>query len=127
MKLLRKNRDERATTDGYYDERPLPDEAPDPQPERREDRLDDPGPRDLSKRDFGAILKRAFKAFNADHMTNIAAALAYYAFLAIPSALLIALGLFGLLASPHDVTILVDKVGSVIPLSLIHISEPTRP
>ncbi len=50
-----------------------------------------------------------------DHITNLAAALAYYAFLAIPSALLIALGLFGMLASPQDVATLVDKLGSMIP------------
>ena len=123
MKLLRKNRDERATTDGYYDERPLPDEAPDPQPERREDRLDDPGPRDLSKRDFGAILKRAFKAFNADHMTNIAAALAYYAFLAIPSALLIAVGLFSLFAGPHAISTLIGKLHQVVPAQATSLLE----
>ena len=89
MKLLRKNREARATSDDYYDERPLPDEAPEPQPENREERLEDPGPGDLSKRDYGAILKRAFKAFNADHMTNIAAALAYYAAFSIAPLLII--------------------------------------
>ena len=110
MKLLRKNREARATSDDYYDERPLPDEAPEPQPENREERLEDPGPGDLSKRDYGAILKRAFKAFNADHMTNIAAALAYYAFLAIPSTLLIAAGVFSLVAGPHAVTTIVPSL-----------------
>jgi membrane protein len=48
-------------------------------------------------------------------MTNIAAALAYYAFLAIPSALLVAVGLFSLLASPDTVTTLVDKLGTIMP------------
>jgi membrane protein len=100
--------------------RPAPDEAPledapAPQPERREQRIEDPGLSDLSKRDYVAILKRSLKQANADHVTNLAAALAYYAFLAIPSVLLIALGLFGLLASPHDVTSLIDKLGTIVP------------
>jgi membrane protein len=59
----------------------------------------------------------------ADHITSLAAALAYYAFLAIPSALLVAFGLFGLFASPHTVEMLVDQLGTVMPTeatSLIH-------
>ena len=103
--------------------RPVPDEAPQPQPEHRERRLADPEPTDLSKHDYLAILKRAFKRANEDHITNLAAALAYYAFLAIPSALLIAIGLFGIFASPQDVSTLVDKLGTIMPAqatSLIH-------
>ena len=46
--------------------------------------------------DYVAVLKRAFKRFNSDHRANIAAALAYYAFLAIPSTLLVSVGNFGL-------------------------------
>jgi len=95
--------------------RPVPDEAPQPQPEHREPKLADPEPTDLSKRDHLAILKRAFKRANEDHVTNLAAALAYYAFLAIPSALLIAIGLFGIFASPQDVSTLVDKLGTIMP------------
>jgi membrane protein len=100
--------------------RPVPDEAaledaPEPQPERGEPNVPDPGLSDLSKRDYLAILKRSLKEASDDHITNLAAALAYYAFLAIPSALLIALGLFGLLASPHDVATLIDKLGTVVP------------
>jgi membrane protein len=95
--------------------RPVPDEAPQPQPERTEPRLPDPEPTDLSKRDYFAILKRAFKRANEDHITNLAAALAYYAFLAIPSALLLAVGLFTIFASPSDVTTVVNKLGTVMP------------
>jgi membrane protein len=102
------------------EDRPPPDEAPiedapQPQPEHREPRLRDPEPTDLSKRDYLAILKRAVKQANRDHITSLAAALAYYAFLAIPSALLIAAGLFSLLAGPHAVTTVVDKLGTIIP------------
>src|SRR5437868_1921683 len=78
-------------------DRPPPDEAP------------------LERVGRLAILRRAFQRFNEDHMTNIAAALAYYAFLTIPAALLVAVGLFGLLAGPGTVTTLIDKLGSVMP------------
>src|SRR5207253_4081562 len=88
---------------------------PQPQPEHEEPRLAEPGPRDLSKRDYLAILRRAAKKFNEDHMTNIAAALAYYAFLAIPSALMIAVGIFGLLAGPNAVTTLIGKLHGIVP------------
>src|SRR5437764_4609397 len=65
MKLLGKHRHEQR--DDYYEERPLPDEAPQPQPEHREPRLEEPRPTDLSKRDYLAILRRAFGKFNQDH------------------------------------------------------------
>lgn len=77
--------------------RPVPDEAP------------------IEKTGRLALLKRALKAFNEHHMTNVAAALAYYAFLAIPAALLVAVGLFGLLAGPHAVSTLVGKLNGVMP------------
>jgi len=111
MKLLQKNR----RHEDYDAERPLPDEAPVPQPEHAESKLDEPGPRDLSKRDYLAILRRAVKEFSNDHMTNIAAALAYYAFLAIPAALMVAVGLFSLLAGPGAVATLVGKLHGIVP------------
>jgi membrane protein len=115
MKLLRRNREEQARAEEYESGRPLPDEAPEPQPEHEEPRLEDPGLFELSRRDYFAILRRAAKRFNDDHMTSIAAALAYYAFLAIPSALLIAAGLFSLLAGPHAVATLIDKLHGILP------------
>src|SRR5512142_2939869 len=45
------------------DEAPL-DDAPAPQPEHGEPRLEDPGVTDLSRRDYVAILKRALKEAN---------------------------------------------------------------
>ena len=115
MKLLRRRRDEPAQEGAYDDERPPPDEAPEPLPERDEPRLEDPGPTDLSRRDYVAIIRRAIKKFNNDHMTNIAAALAYYAFLAIPSALLVAVGIFSLVASPSTITTVIDKLHGIAP------------
>jgi len=114
MKLLNRNRGESDAPEA--DEgRPLPDEAPEPQPEREEPRLQDPGPTDLSKRDYVAIIKRAVKQSNEDHITSLAAALAYYAFLSIPAVLLIAAGVFGLVAGPNAITTIMDKLHGVIP------------
>ena len=48
-------------------------------------------------------------------MTNIAAALAYYSFLAIPSALLLAVGIFSLVAGPSAVTTLIGKLHGILP------------
>ena len=115
MKLLQRNRAQPRDEVERDEGRPLPDEAPEPQPEHDEPRLDDPQPHDLSKRDYVAIVKRAAKEANADHITNLAAALAYYAFLAIPATLLIAAGLFGLIAGPHAVTTVIDKLNGVVP------------
>src|SRR4051794_9734296 len=113
MKLPPRHRQQKAPN--YPAERPPPDEAPEPQPERSEPRLDEPRPTGLSKRDYFAVLKRSVKEFNGDHMTSIAAALAYYAFLAIPSALLLAVGLFSLVASPQSITTLIDKLHGIMP------------
>jgi membrane protein len=114
MKLLQRRRD-RNGRDDYYDERPLPDEAPDPQPEREEPRVDEPGMRDLSRSDYFAVVRRAVKKFNNDNMTSIAAALAYYAFLAIPAALLVAVGVFSLVAGPNAISTIIDKLSVVMP------------
>jgi membrane protein len=90
-------------------------DAPAPQPERRERRLADPGLTDLSFRDYKAILVRAAKQALAHDITDLAAALAYYSFLAIPAVLLVAVGLFSLFASGDAITTLIDKLGAVIP------------
>src|SRR5204862_5668442 len=114
IKLLHRGRREAPREDDYYTERPPLDEAPEPQPEREEPKLADPGVRDLTKRDFLAVIRRAFKKFNGDHMTSIAAALAYYAFMAIPAALLVAVGVFGLFAGPNAITTVIDKLKGML-------------
>ena len=114
MKLLQRNRRNEDEAE-VVEERPAADEAPEPQPEREEPRLEDPSPTDLSKRDYVAIVKRAAKAAKKDHITNLAAALAYYAFLAIPATLLIAAGVFGLVAGPGAVTTVMDKLNGIVP------------
>jgi membrane protein len=93
--------------------RPEPDEAaldqggdvsPSPQPERREPKLQDPGLRDLSFTDWKAIVTRAGKEFMADNAMMLASALAYSSFFAIPALLIVATGLFTLVASPQFIT-----------------------
>jgi membrane protein len=97
----------------------LPEQAPSPQPERRERELSDPGLADLSRRDYKAILVRAAKEAHADNITDIAAALAYYAFLAIPAGLLVAVGLFGLVAGPDTIASLMNRLEGVVPADAI--------
>jgi membrane protein len=115
MRLWQRERRDTGTEDEYFDERPLPDEAPAPQPEHGEPLLEEPGPTDLSRRDYVAIVRRSVKEAGADHITNLAAALSYYAFLAIPAALLVAVGVFGLVAGPGAVSTVIDKLGGVVP------------
>jgi membrane protein len=90
-------------------------DTPQPQPEHAEPTIRDPDVSDLSRRDYIAVFKRSVRESMDDHITNFAAALAYYAFLAIPSALLIAVGIFGLVASPQDVGSLVDNLAGIVP------------
>jgi membrane protein len=66
-----------------------------------------------------SILVAALRDTFADNLTNVAAGLAYYAFLAIPSAALIAVGVFSLVASPSDVPTLLAHLGNVMPQSAI--------
>ena len=90
-------------------------EGPRPQPEQDEPKISDPDLGDLSKRDYMAIFVRAAKKSIKDHIPNLAAALAYYAFLAIPSLLLISVGVFGLVANQDAVSKLVDRLETVAP------------
>ena len=90
-------------------------EAPSPQPERSEPRHPDPGLGTLTVRDYRAVLLRACKEALDDHVTNLAAALAYYAFLAIPALLLVAVGAFSLFAGPEAVSSIVERLSGVVP------------
>ena len=106
-------------------ERPLPDEAPleterggrepMPQPERDEPQLSDPGLLDLSFRDWRAIFVRAVKKFLQDNGTMLASALAYSTFFAIPSVLLVVVGVFTLVAGPDTISSLMAHFSHVMP------------
>lgn len=115
MELVHRKRhgggDDRTGADGARAEV----DAPQPQPELAEPRLADPSPTDLSRRDYVAIAKRSVREVGNDNLPSIAAALAYYAFLSIPSMFMVALGTFGLVAGPSAVTTVVDKLGAIVP------------
>jgi membrane protein len=96
---VREQQRHRDTT--YEAERPFPDEAP--------------LAKRLSFRDWRAVFVRAFKAFLAHHGTMLASALAYSTFFAIPSVLLVAVGLFTLVAGPATISSLVGHFSSVLP------------
>jgi membrane protein len=101
-------------------ERPVPDEAavgdaPGPQPERREPAIPDPGLRDLSFADWKAIVIRGGKEFMNDNAMMLASALAYASFFAIPSVLIVATGLFTLVAGPDTITNLINHLSGIIP------------
>jgi membrane protein len=98
-------------------------QAPSPQPEQREPKLPDPGLTDLSARDYKAIIIRAGKRALAHGITDLAAALAYYSFLAIPAVLLVAVGLFSLFASGEAITTFIDKLGTVVPSQATQLLE----
>jgi membrane protein len=97
----------------------------DPQPEREEPKLEDPGPRDLSKRDYRAIVTRAAKESLKDHITNLAAALAYYAFLSIPSLLLVSVGVFSLVGNADAVDQIIQRLEGVAPQEALTLLEQT--
>jgi len=116
MKLLERIRsDDKKSNGDAFDS--APDDAPQPQPEHDEPRLREPTPTKLSRRDYTAIVKRSVKEIGDDHLTNIAAALAYYAFLAIPSVLMVAVGIFSLVGDRSAANTIVDKLGGIIPHS----------
>jgi membrane protein len=95
-----RERDDRAVT-----ERPEPDEA----------QLRDPALRDLSLRDWRAIFVRAIKAFLDHNGTMLASALAYATFFAIPSVLLVVVGVFTLVVGPDTISALMAHFSQVMP------------
>ncbi len=62
-----------------------------------------------------AVLRRSVQAARKNNITLVAQALAYSLFLAIPSLLLVVLGVFSLVASPANITGLIDRLSGVIP------------
>jgi membrane protein len=101
----------------------LPEGATPPQPEREERRLPDPRLRDLSFRDWRAILVRGVREAVADNVTDVAAALAYYAFLAIPAVLLLAVGIFAQTAGPDTVDSVLERLQGIVPAEALTLIE----
>jgi membrane protein len=100
--------------------RPEPDEVlledgPGPHPELREPPVTDPGVLDFTFADWKAIVVRAFKQFLEDNCMMLASALAYSTFFAIPSVLIVTVGLFTLIASPETITSVIDHFRTFMP------------
>ncbi len=66
-------------------------------------------------RSMWVVLRRAVTEARDDEVPMIARALAYSLFLAIPAAVLLALGIFSLVADAQDVNRLMGRLGSVMP------------
>jgi membrane protein len=86
-----------------------------PEPERREPRVDDPRLRDLTFADWKAIVVRADKRFLDNNAMMLASALAYSTFFAIPSVLLVVVGLFTLIAGADTITTLMQHFNTFMP------------
>lgn len=61
------------------------------------------------------VVRASVRAALAGNLTDVAASLAYYAFLAIPATLLVAVGVFGLVAGPGTIQSLLDRLTDVVP------------
>jgi membrane protein len=71
-------------------------------------------PTDLPRRAWPGVLKRTIREFNADHLTDLAAALTYYGVLAIFPMLVVIVSLLGLVG--HSVTqSLIHNLSTVAP------------
>src|SRR5205823_7867695 len=70
-----------------------------------------------------AVLIRAGKKFMSDNAMMLASALAYSSFFAIPAVLIVATGLFTLIASPSAITSLIHHLTGVIPPAAAHLLE----
>ena len=90
-------------------------EPTEPQPEHEEPKLERVRMRDLSRKDWIAAFKRAGKETLDDNIPMIASALAYSSFFAIPSVLLVATGLFTLVAGPDTIANLMQHFANVMP------------
>ncbi len=71
------------------------------------------------------VLVTSFRAALAGNVTDVAAALAYYAFLAIPAVLLVAVGIFGQVAGPDAVQSIVDRLDGVVPDDALTLIQDT--
>ena len=74
---------------------------------------------DLPARAYFGIVYRGIRSAFANNVTNHAAAVAYYGFLAIPSALLVAVGAFSVFAGPSAVNAILDHLSTVMPKSAV--------
>ena len=108
----------RHSSDVEPEPRELPDKAA-----AGKDGQEDAGVTDLGLRDYMATFKAAARAAVDHQITDAAAAVAYYTFLAIPALLLISVGVFSIFAGPSAVDTIIEKLGSVIPAEAVTLLE----
>src|SRR5690242_7939724 len=72
------------------------------------------GPGELTKRTWGGVLKRTFKQFNRDNLTDRAAALTYYGVLSLFPGIIVLTAILGLLG-PAAIRTVIDNVNQVVP------------
>jgi membrane protein len=72
------------------------------------------GPGELSKGTWSGVLKRTFKQFNRDNLTDWAAALTYYAVLSLFPGIIVLTAILGLLG-PNAIQTVIDNVNQVVP------------
>jgi membrane protein len=95
--------------------------TPDPEDGRKPD-----SPTDLEKRSWFYVARKAVREFSDDQCTDLAAALTYYAVLALFPAVIALTSLLGLLGQGQStVQALLDVVGSVAPASVVDTVRPT--
>src|SRR6185437_81862 len=73
----------------------------------------------LRLRDAGGVGWRALRRAQKDHATNLAQAVAFNLFLAIPSAALIVVGVFATVASEGTAGRLLQHLSGVVPASVV--------
>ncbi|MCW2808727.1 MAG: ribonuclease [Marmoricola sp.] len=91
-----------STSEARRDEKRSEDATPDPDDSRKPD-----GPTDLSKRSWFYVLRKTMHEFSEDQCTDLAAALTYYAVLAVFPALLALISVLGVIGQAQNS---VDKV-----------------
>lgn len=72
---------------------------------------------------FGTMRRSFRRAFKEHAVTDAAAAVTYYTFLAIPSLLLVAVGFFGIFAGPQTIATVVDRLSDVVPAEAVSLIE----
>ena len=101
----------------------MPEKSLTPQPEHEAAKLPHPQPSELSRRDYVAVVKRAAKESIDDKITDSAAAVAYYLFLAMPAMLLIGVGVFSVVAGPDAIDTIIEKARTVMPGEAVSLLE----
>ena len=72
-------------------------------------------PREIPRRGWFQVLRRAWREAKADQVPLVAAGVSFYAFLALFPAIIAAVLLYGLVATPSQITSQIDQLGSTIP------------